>query len=67
MKILPISVVIPMKNEASLLPDCLESLLQQTVLPTEVIVVDNGSTDSSLDVARSYVKKFKERNVFINS
>jgi len=52
-----------MKNEASLLPDCLESLLQQTVLPTEVIVVDNGSTDSSLDVARSYVKKFKERNV----
>ena len=63
MKTLNISVVIPVKNEADLIPDCLESLLQQTMLPAEVIVVDNGSTDASFVIACSYIKKFKEKNI----
>lgn len=46
-----ISVIIPCYNDASLLRRCLESLARQTVSPHEVIVVDNGSTDDTAEVA----------------
>jgi cellulose synthase/poly-beta-1,6-N-acetylglucosamine synthase-like glycosyltransferase len=41
----PISVVIPTYNRADLLRAALESVLAQSVLPKEVVVVDDGSTD----------------------
>lgn len=46
-----ISVIIPCLNDAVLLHRCLDSLARQEVLPKEIIVVDNGSTDDSVDVA----------------
>ena len=46
-----VSVVIPVKNDAALLERCLAALNAQTVLPLEVIVVDNGSTDDSARIA----------------
>ena len=50
-----ISVIIPTYNRAHLLPRCLDSVLSQTSKPLEVIVVDDGSTDSTRDlVARDY-------------
>ena len=45
-----ISVIIPNWNGASHLPTCLESLRRQTCSSVEVIVVDNGSTDGSLEL-----------------
>ncbi len=48
-----ISVIIPVYNAASYLRECLESLRRSTVA-CEVIVVDDGSTDGSADVAREY-------------
>jgi glycosyltransferase involved in cell wall biosynthesis len=54
---LPISVIIPTYNLAELLPECLESVLQQTQLPQEIIVVDDGSTDETSDVIRSYIPR----------
>lgn len=50
-----VSVVIPVYNGATTLPSGLRALQEQTHLPTEVIVVDDGSTDSSADIARSFV------------
>ncbi|MFQ5524617.1 MAG: glycosyltransferase family 2 protein [Thermoanaerobaculia bacterium] len=47
------SVVIPTRNGLDYLPDCLASLERQTLPDIEVIVVDNGSTDSS----RAYLAK----------
>ncbi|MFE5671377.1 glycosyltransferase family A protein [Agromyces sp. NPDC056523] len=47
-----ISVVIPVKDDAVLLRRCLAALADQRDSPDEVIVVDNGSTDGSADVAR---------------
>src|SRR5580698_3310993 len=47
-----ISVVIPAYNAAHFLPRCLNSVFAQTLQPAEVIVVDDGSTDDSADVAR---------------
>lgn len=48
------SVVIPCYNGAKTLPDTLNSVCAQTFKDFEVVVVNDGSTDSSLDVLESY-------------
>jgi cellulose synthase/poly-beta-1,6-N-acetylglucosamine synthase-like glycosyltransferase len=49
-----VTVIIPAFNEAASLGDTLQSLLDQTVAPAEIIVVDDFSTDDTSDVARRY-------------
>ena len=49
------SVIIPTYNRARLLPRCLDSVLSQELQPLEIIVVDDGSTDTSAQlVSRDY-------------
>lgn len=48
------SVIIPNLNGAGWLRDSIESVWAQTEQDFELIVIDNGSTDESLDIARSY-------------
>src|SRR5262245_7589054 len=52
-ELLPISVVIPTYNAAAFLAEALESVRAQTRVPAEVIVVDNGSTDASAELAEA--------------
>ncbi len=47
-----VSVVIPAYNAARFLPRCLNSVFAQTLQPAEVIVVDDGSSDDSAEIAR---------------
>lgn len=47
-----VSVVIPVKDDAAELAHCLTLLGRQSVAPYEVVVVDNGSSDHSAEVAR---------------
>ncbi|TVP43879.1 MAG: glycosyltransferase family 2 protein [Gemmatimonadales bacterium] len=54
MKDATISVIIPCYNRAGMIGDAIQSSLDQTHSPSEVIVVDDGSTDDSLAVARSF-------------
>lgn len=49
-----VSIIIPNYNYAHFLPQSIESALNQTYPHVEVIVVDDGSTDSSPDVIRTY-------------
>jgi len=49
-----VSFIVPVHNGAPYLADCLASILAQTVAPLEVLVVDDGSTDESGDIARSF-------------
>jgi GT2 family glycosyltransferase len=51
---LSISVVIPVYNASSCLRSCLERLAKSTELPHECLVVDDGSTDDSVEVARRF-------------
>ena len=48
-----ISVVIPTLNRCFTLQRAIESVLQQALMPCEVIVVDNGSSDGTLDLIKS--------------
>ncbi len=49
-----VSILIPCHNAASWLAETLESALAQTWTPTEIIVVDDGSRDDSLSIARRF-------------
>ncbi len=49
-----LSIVIPVYNEALDLAACLDTIAQQTSAPDEVIVVDNNSTDESMEIALRY-------------
>lgn len=53
-KTLSLSIVIPAYNEEGYLKDCLDSIAAQSVLPLEVIVVDNSSRDKTAQIALSY-------------
>ena len=57
MSIPKISVLIPFKNTATYLPECIDSILNQTFSEWEAIFVDDHSTDESAEIVRSYVKK----------
>ena len=52
-----VSVIIPVYNSEKYLEECLNSVLNQTHKNIEVIVVDDGSTDSSLDILKKYSDK----------
>ncbi len=56
-----VSAVIPVFNGALYLPPMLDSLLAQTYSKIEVILVDDGSTDETVEVAESYRGKFVSR------
>lgn len=51
-----ISVIVPIYNTAEYLPTCLDSIINQTYRNIEIILVDDGSTDGSLEVCMDYAK-----------
>jgi|SRR3989338_1379299 len=52
-----ISVVIPARNEEHFIGTCLKSLMNQEVMPDEIIVVNNNSTDKTSEVLKEYPVK----------
>jgi glycosyltransferase involved in cell wall biosynthesis len=62
-----LSVCMPNYNHARYLPQALEALLCQSFRPTEIIVVDDGSTDGSVDVIEQYVRKDPIVRLFRNN
>jgi len=49
-----VSVIVPARNEETCLGACLESLVAQTGVPFEIIVVDDHSTDRTREIAQSF-------------
>lgn len=56
-----ISVVVPVYNTEEYLVKCLDSLALQTIDSIEVVVVDDGSTDSSPEIIEHYAQKYPDR------
>jgi len=48
------SCIVPVYNGARFLGEALDSILAQSLPPAEVIVVDDGSTDATVDVVAAY-------------
>lgn len=51
-----VSIIIPIYNTETQLVRCLESVLSQTLREIEIICVNDGSTDGSLDIVKKYAK-----------
>lgn len=59
----PLSVIIPVRNEAESLPALLESLKTQSLTPYEVIAVDDASTDATSEIATDYGARVESSHV----
>lgn len=51
-------IVIPSHNEEALISLTLQSLVEQTVLPTKIVVVNDNSTDNTEAIVNSFVSKY---------
>ena len=49
-----VSVIVPVYNGAKFIAETLKSILQQTVRPSEVIVINDGSTDNTASVVEEF-------------
>ncbi|KKQ24439.1 MAG: Glycosyl transferase, partial [Candidatus Roizmanbacteria bacterium GW2011_GWC2_37_13] len=58
-----VSVIIPVFNEEKYIKSCLDSLISQEEKPDEIIVIDNNSTDRTIDIVKKYpqVKVINEK------
>lgn len=52
-----VSVIIPVYNVARYLPQCLDSVINQTFKNLEIICINDGSTDNSLQILQDYAKR----------
>lgn len=59
-RIKSISVIVPCYNHSKYLKDALNSILNQTRLPDEVILIDDNSTDSTLQVLQRFSEDYKK-------
>ena len=56
MNTVSISIIVPVFNKEKYLEECLNSILNQTLNSIEIILVDDGSTDSSKKICKQYLK-----------
>lgn len=62
-----VSVIVPVYNAEEYLAQCIENILQQTYKNIEIIVVDDGSSDSSAEIAERYaVKLIRQENLGVS-
>ena len=58
-----VSVIVPVYNVENYLKECLDSLVYQTLVDVEIICIDDGSTDNSLEILKDYEKDFPKLQV----
>lgn len=65
MENIKISVILPVYNTEEFLDECLTTLINQSLEDIEIICINDGSTDNSLDILEEYAKK-DNRIIIIN-
>ena len=56
-----VSLLVPICNVERYLRECLDSAVAQTLKDIEIICINDGSTDSSPDIIREYIKSSDSR------
>lgn len=56
-----VSCIVPVYNVEKYLEKCLDSLVNQTMQDIEILVINDGSTDSSQDIIDKYINKFPQK------
>ena len=59
-----ISVIVPVYNAEKYINRCIDSIVHQTMDDMEIIIIDDGSTDSSLDICKYWETKDRRIKVF---
>ncbi|PWJ36994.1 glycosyltransferase family 2 protein [Fibrobacter succinogenes] len=59
-----ISIIVPVYNTENFVCECIKSLLSQTYTDIEIIIVDDGSSDKSLNICREFEKKDSRIKVY---
>ena len=62
-----VSILIPFKNTEDFIVDCLESIIKQTYIHWELLIVDDNSTDSSFSMVETIAQKDNRIKLFKNS
>ena len=62
-----VSVIVPVYNAEKFLTQCLSSLANQTLKDIEIIAINDGSTDSSLDIMQRFADMYKDKIKIIDS
>ena len=60
-----VSIIIPTYNRVKIIHDTLDSIVNQTYLNWECIIVDDGSTDTTVNYIKNYCKSDKRFNVYV--
>ncbi len=55
--VMKISVIIPAFNEEEIIGECLKSVSEQTYIDFDIILIDPGSTDATVEIAKEYTDK----------
>lgn len=67
MNIPKVSILIPLYNSEEYIAETIDSCLNQTYENIEIIIVDDGSTDFGLDIARQYEIKYENIKVYVQN
>ena len=61
-----VSIIVPVYNVQRYIVKCLDSLVNQTLSNIEVIVINDGSTDNSIDIIKKYEQKYQDKIIVID-
>jgi glycosyltransferase involved in cell wall biosynthesis len=61
-----VSVIVPVHNSQTYLRRCLDSLTNQTLQEIEIILINDCSTDKSLDILKEYEEKYSQKIILID-
>ena len=62
-----VSILTPFKNTSEFLPECLDSIINQTYQHWELLIIDDHSSDDSYTIVNAYVQKDPRIKLFKNS
>ena len=60
-----VSIIVPFYNVEGYMEKCLDSLVNQTLDDIEITLVNDGSKDRSIDIAKKYIKEYPKKIVYL--